>query len=217
MQLDAMILFFWMLNFKPTFSLSCFTFIKRLFSSSSLSLIRVVSSAYLRLLIFLPAVLIPACASSSLVFLVMYSAYKLAWAATILRIDCKEMGTTAPWNWRWTVAKTTNMMLVRPLMTKLNMSVRDECAVSACNPSPVSVYKMLSPPALDRCQPLDWCLPPSPYPAVAGIWNKAKFPFYQPGLLIGFWAASSQTPHTCSFGNNVTHHFNTYFLLYIFC
>ena len=53
--LDAMILVFWMLSFKPTFSLSSFTFIKRLFSSSSLSARRVVSSAYLRLLIFLPA------------------------------------------------------------------------------------------------------------------------------------------------------------------
>ena len=53
MGLDAMILIFWMLSFKPTFSLSSFTFIKRLFSSSSLSAIRVVSSAYLRLLIFL--------------------------------------------------------------------------------------------------------------------------------------------------------------------
>ena len=62
---DAMILVFWMLSFKPVFSLSSFTFIKRLFSSSSLSVIRVVSSAYLRLLIFLPAILIPACASSS--------------------------------------------------------------------------------------------------------------------------------------------------------
>ena len=40
---DAMILVFWMLSFKPTFSLSSFTFIKRLFSSSSLSAIRVVS------------------------------------------------------------------------------------------------------------------------------------------------------------------------------
>ena len=49
---DAMILVFWMLSFKPTFSLSSFTFIKKLFSSSSLSAIRVVSSAYLRLLIF---------------------------------------------------------------------------------------------------------------------------------------------------------------------
>ena len=49
---DAMILVFWMLSFKPAFSLSPFTFIKRLFSSS-LSAIRVVSSAYLRLLILL--------------------------------------------------------------------------------------------------------------------------------------------------------------------
>ena len=61
---DAMIFDFWMLSFKPTFSLSSFTFIMRLFSSS-LSAIRVVSSAYLRLLIFLLAILIPACASSS--------------------------------------------------------------------------------------------------------------------------------------------------------
>ena len=51
---DAMILVFWMLSFKPTFSLYSFTFIKTLFGSSSLSAIRVVSSAYLRLLIFLP-------------------------------------------------------------------------------------------------------------------------------------------------------------------
>ena len=49
-------------------------FIMRLFSSSSLSAIRVVSSAYLRLLIFFPAILIPACASSSPAFLMMYSA-----------------------------------------------------------------------------------------------------------------------------------------------
>ena len=50
---DAMIFVFWMLSFKPTFSLSSFIFIKRLFSSSSLSAIRVVSSAHLKLLIFL--------------------------------------------------------------------------------------------------------------------------------------------------------------------
>ena len=46
---DAMILVFWILSFKPSFWLSSFTFIKRLFSSS-LSAIRVVSSVYLRLL-----------------------------------------------------------------------------------------------------------------------------------------------------------------------
>ena len=123
--LFAMSLVFWMLSFKPIFSLSSFTFIKRLFSSSSLSAIRLVSSAYretkmathssilayripwteepggllsmgshrvghgwsdlataaasayLRLLICLPAILILPCASSIQAFLMMYSAYKL--------------------------------------------------------------------------------------------------------------------------------------------
>ena len=73
---DAMIFDFWMLSFKPTFSLSSFTFIKRLFSSS-LSAIRVMLSAYLRLFILLLVILIPACVLSSLVFHMMYSAYKL--------------------------------------------------------------------------------------------------------------------------------------------
>ena len=74
---DAMIYVFWMLNFKPAFLLSSFTFIKRLLSSSSLCAIRVVSSAYLRWLIFLLAILISVCASSSLAFCRMYSACKL--------------------------------------------------------------------------------------------------------------------------------------------
>ena len=77
MELDAMTLVFWMLSFKPAFSLSSFTFIKRLFSSSLLSSIRVVSSAYLRLLTFLPAILAPACDSPSLTFHMMYPACKL--------------------------------------------------------------------------------------------------------------------------------------------
>ena len=66
-----------MLSFKPDFSLSSFTFIKRFFSSSSLSTIRMVSSTYLRLLIFLPAIFIPACDSSNWAFHMMYSAFKL--------------------------------------------------------------------------------------------------------------------------------------------
>ena len=56
--------FFLIFSFKPTFSLSSFTLIKRFFSSSKLSAIRVVSSANLRLLVFLPAILIPACDAS---------------------------------------------------------------------------------------------------------------------------------------------------------
>ena len=72
---DAMILVFWMLSFNPTFPLSSFTFIKRLFSSSSLYATRAVSCAYLRLLIFLLAILIPACSSSSPAFLMIYSSH----------------------------------------------------------------------------------------------------------------------------------------------
>ena len=74
---DAMILVLIMLSFKPTFSLSSFTISKRFFSSSSLPAIRILVSAYLRLSIFLLAILIPTCDSSSLAFHMMYSAYKL--------------------------------------------------------------------------------------------------------------------------------------------
>ena len=72
----AMILVLWILSFKTTFShysLTFITFIKRLFSSL-LSAIRVASSAYLRLLIFLLAVLIPTWDLSSPAFHMMYSA-----------------------------------------------------------------------------------------------------------------------------------------------
>ena len=77
MGADAMIFDFWMLSFNPVFSLSSFSFINKLISSFSLSAIRVVSSAYLRLLIFLLEILIPACVSSSPAFYMMYTEYKL--------------------------------------------------------------------------------------------------------------------------------------------
>ena len=48
MGFDAMILFLLIFSFKLAVSLSSFTLIKRLFSSSLLSAIRMVSSAYLR-------------------------------------------------------------------------------------------------------------------------------------------------------------------------
>ena len=56
MGLDVMIIVLGILSFKPAFSHSSFTFIKRLFSPSSLSAFKVVSSVYVRLLIFLPAI-----------------------------------------------------------------------------------------------------------------------------------------------------------------
>ena len=76
-------LHFLKLSFKPTFSLSSCTFNQKLFSSSLLSAIRVVSSAYLRFLIFLPAILIPVCASSSPAFSRMFSAYNLVVIHTV--------------------------------------------------------------------------------------------------------------------------------------
>ena len=91
--------FFWMLSFKPAFSLCSFTYIKRLFSSFPLSAIRVVSSAYLRVLIFFSTILIPACASSSLAFCMMYSAYKLN----------KQGNNIQPW---WTPFPIQNQSVV---------------------------------------------------------------------------------------------------------
>ena len=72
MRFDAMILVSFMLTFKPVFSLFSFTFIKRLFYCPSFSAIKVVSPAYLRLLIFLMAIWIAACDSSSLAFCTLH-------------------------------------------------------------------------------------------------------------------------------------------------
>ena len=74
---DATIFIFLMFSFKPALSLSSFTLMQRLFSSSLLSAMRVVSSTYLRLLMFLPPILIPVCNSSNLAFLMMYAVHRL--------------------------------------------------------------------------------------------------------------------------------------------
>ena len=109
---DVTILVFWMLSFKPTYSLSFFTFIKRLFSSSLLYAIRMVSSAYLRLLIFLPEILILACASSSPAFLMLYSAYQLN----------KQSDNILPWGtpfpiWNQSIVPCPVLMLLLDLHT----------------------------------------------------------------------------------------------------
>ena len=92
MGADAMILVFWMLSFMPMFSLSFF--IKMLFSFSLLSAIRVVSSAYLRLLVFLLAILTPVCASSSPGFHIMYYAYKLNMQGDDIQAWCTPFPTS---------------------------------------------------------------------------------------------------------------------------
>ena len=88
MGLNAMISVFWMLSFKPAFSLFSFTLIKQLFSPPSFSAIRAVSSACLRLLIFLPEILILVCDSSSPAFHMMYPAYKLNKQGDNIQLCC---------------------------------------------------------------------------------------------------------------------------------
>ena len=119
---------FWMVSFKPAFSPSSFTLIERLFSSSLLSAIRVVSSAYLRLLVFLPAILIPASASSS-----SAAAKSLQSSPTLRdRIDSSPPGSPVPgilqarpleWvaisfsnAWKWKV-KVKLLSRVRPTLS----------------------------------------------------------------------------------------------------
>ena len=103
---DALIFVSWILSFKLAFSLFSFTLIKRLFSSS-FSAIRVVSPAYMRLLIFLPAVLIIACDLFSPSFHTMYSAYKLN----------KQGNNIQPWH---TPFPTWNQFLVPCLVLTSN-------------------------------------------------------------------------------------------------
>ena len=102
------------LSFKPGFSFSSFLFMKRLFSSSSISARRVVSSAYLRLSIFLPTILIPACASSSPAFCMMYSACKLN----------KQGDNIQPWCtpfpiWNQSVVPCPGLIFVMEMTTSL--------------------------------------------------------------------------------------------------
>ena len=63
------------------------------------------------------------------------------------------------------------------------------------SPTP-SVYKRSCPTCCQRGEVDLWTdVHPLP-PPVVSIWNKPNFPLNQPGLVICFWAASSQTAHT---------------------
>ena len=87
----VMILGFWMLSFRPAFSLS-------LSSRGSLVplLFLVVSSTYVRVLIFLQAILIPACASSNPEFLMMYPAAAAAKLLQSFLTLCDPIDSSPP-------------------------------------------------------------------------------------------------------------------------
>ena len=133
-----------MLSFKSTFSLSSFTFIKRFFSSL-LSAISVVSFAYLRLLTFLLTILIPACASSSPAFHMMYSA------------QCTWVWVNSG-SWRWTgrlgmLQSKGSKRVGHDWVTKLNsgckLNKQGDNIQPWCTPFPIwwleMVFKIFSP------------------------------------------------------------------------
>ena len=105
---DTMILVFWMLSFKPAFSLYSFTFIKRLFSSSSLSAIRDLSSAYLRLLIFVLAIWFQ---------FVLHPAQHFTWCtlhrSSISRITVYSLNVLISQFWNWEMANHFSVLALR--------------------------------------------------------------------------------------------------------
>ena len=68
-------------------------------------------------------------------------------SCTILRTGCKEMGTSAPGNWKLTVPKATKIMLVRPLMTNWTwlLEVTVLFLHITSTPPPKSVYDSSHP------------------------------------------------------------------------
>ena len=122
------------------------TFIKRLFSSSSLSAIRVVSSAYLRLLIFLLAILIRACVSSSPAFLIMYSAYKLNKQGDNIHSLLEHYITCCPSHqppWVPVAARTLAPKAAAPLL---------QLALTGANSSPPGEPQELNPCGQPTCR-----------------------------------------------------------------
>ena len=115
-ETECLDLSFLNVEFSASFSFSSFTFIKKLFSSSLLSAIKVVSSAYLRLLLFLLAILIPACASSSLAFQTMYSAYTVMWCWIIYTMWCWRRLLRVPWR-----ARQSNQSILKEISPEYSL------------------------------------------------------------------------------------------------
>ena len=171
-----------MLSFKPAFSLSPFTFIRRLLSSSSLSAIKVVSSAYLRLLIFLLTILIPVCASSSLAFHMMYCVYKLnGWQHTALTssssslepVPCYMSGSNCCFFFFF----NTNLFILIGGWLRSNIVL-------------VLPYINMNPPQVYTCSP-SWTPLPPPYPSHPSGSSQCTSPKHpesciKPGLAIRF-------------------------------
>ena len=108
---NAMIFIFWMLSFKPAFSLSSFTFIKRLFSSCLLPAIRVVSSGYLRLLIFLLAISTNQLTNPQLLF------WAWLYCLTLTLLPVHTNSFLPQWLWDKVLMEGLALMLPLPCLT----------------------------------------------------------------------------------------------------
>ena len=116
---------------------------------------------YLRLLIFLPAILIPACASSSLAFSTMYSAY--------LEKEMAIHSSTLAWKIPWTEEPDR-------LQSMGSQRVGHDWVTSVYFTSLHSAYKLNKQG--DKMQP--WCTP-------FHIWNQSVVPC--PVLTVASWPA----------------------------
>ena len=118
-------------------------------SQISLSAIRVVSSVYLSLFIFLLAILIPACASSSSAFLMMYSA---AAAAKLLQscltlcdpIDGSPPGSSVPGILQARILKWVVISFSNACMHAKSLQLCPTlCNPMDCSPPGSSVHRIL--------------------------------------------------------------------------
>ena len=102
-----------------------------------------------------------------------------------------ELKINCTWNNQDDADQTTAWPILR-WVSELTVSVR--------NPLPSPIKDLAHWLSEVGSQPLDRSLPLLPHPTlVAGLWNKANFPFHQHHHFIDFWAAISWIP---TFSNN---------------
>ena len=104
------------------------------------------------------------------------------------------METNWPWNWRLTVLKTIMMTLSSPPVTDFKMTIRADCADSACRPLLPSLKALAHWLSVGSRGVSLWTgICPPPTPLVVGLQNKANFTFHHPCFFPGFWASSRWT------------------------
>ena len=110
------------------------------------------------------------------------------------------MRTNWSWNCRLSVLEAIKMMPVKPSMTNFKMTVRGECAISACSPLPLSINALAHWLSVEGSWPLDSC-PPSP-PQPQSLAFKIKQTSFLPTWPLN-WLLSGKQPDP-TFGYRLT-------------